>query len=120
MLRKHPDAPVTGERGSSTNVEIKVTETPDDLINLTSLWQKYIEFKRKYWSPTTYANSGLVFAKRFSNLKNQDLRFPQKIQQELFENFSMDAVKRSCIQIKAAINWGLQERIISNLTSSPA
>ncbi|NES90697.1 site-specific integrase [Okeania sp. SIO2B9] len=94
---------------------IKVTETPDDLINLTSLWHKYIEFKRKYWSPTTYANSGLVFAKRFSKLKNQDLRFPQKIQQELFENFSLDAVKRSCIQIKAAINWGLQERIISNV-----
>lgn len=84
-------------------------------LTLTKLWECYIEFKRDYWSPTTYANSGLVFAKRFSKLKNQDLRFPQKIQQELFENFSMNAVKRSCIQIKAAINWGLQEGIISNV-----
>ncbi len=84
-------------------------------LSLSELWDKYIEFKKKFWSPTTYANSGLVFAKKFKTLHNQDLRSPEKIKRELLDRYSVDVARRSCQQINAAVKWGLEEKLISNI-----
>lgn len=80
-----------------------------DTWSLPYLWAKYIEYKRLTgWSQTTYSNSGLVFLRRFQSLENQNLNQPGLIRDELIAEFSLNATKRSLVQIKACIDWAIK------------
>ncbi|NES67799.1 MAG: tyrosine-type recombinase/integrase [Okeania sp. SIO2D1] len=81
-------------------------------LSLPKLWEKYLEFKKKHWSPTTYSNSGLVFSKKFASLQCQDLRSPQKIKTELLDRYGVAVARRSCQQIRAAIRWGVENELL--------
>jgi len=85
------------------------------LLTLSELWDKYIQFKRKYWSPSTYNNTALMLSKKFALLNNQDLRSPNLIKSELLRKYSVNVASRSCQQIKAAVNWGLEEGILYDI-----
>ncbi|NEP81387.1 MAG: tyrosine-type recombinase/integrase [Okeania sp. SIO3B3] len=84
-------------------------------LSLSDLWEKYLEFKKKYWSPTTYSNTGLVFFRKFASLECQDLRSPQKIKTELLEKYGATVAHRSCQQIKAAVKWGVENELIFDI-----
>jgi integrase len=81
--------------------------------SLVKLWREYIDFKQRTgWSPTTYSNTGLVYLKRFNDLKTSDLGKPNQIRQELLEKLSLNAAKRSLTQINAAIKWGVESKLL--------
>lgn len=80
-----------------------------DTWSLAQLFEKYINYKKLTgWSETTYSNSGLVFLRRFQSLENQNLNQAGLIRDELIFNFTLDAAKRSLIQIKACVDWAIK------------
>ncbi|MGL5872855.1 MAG: site-specific integrase [Xenococcaceae cyanobacterium] len=81
--------------------------------DLSELWEKYIDYKRKTgWSESTYSNTGIVYLKRFSKLKTQDINKPGDIRRELIESLSLDGVKRSLTQIHACVTWAAKSNYI--------
>lgn len=91
---------------------VQNSEIPEQSVCLIKLWKQYVEYRKPQVSPSTVANQYAAVTSHLKKLPIPSLENAIGIRDWLISHLTLDAAKRTLVQLNACCKWAKRSKLI--------